>query len=516
MSGENIKNNVNEAPEQELSEILRVRREKLEELRAAGRDPFEITSFKRSAWTSEIRDGYEEYENRHVAVAGRIMSKRGMGKAIFCHIKDDRGRLQLYVRSDAVSEQEFKDFRRYDIGDIIGVEGYVFKTKTGEISVHAEKVTLLSKSLRPLPEKFHGMTNVELKYRQRYVDLIMSDESRRNFEIRSKFVSYVRRFLEGRGYMEVETPVLNTISGGATARPFITHHNTLDMDMYLRIATELPLKRLIVGGIERVYELGRIFRNEGMDTRHNPEFTTVELYQAYADFNDMMDLFEDLLSGAAMEILGTYEVDWQGEHVSLAPGWPRMTMAEAVNKYLGVDFMAIDSDAEAVAAVTGQGLMNGVTSKAFGPDVTTTRGMLVTVLHRMAGEPAASASAGFADVAAGSYCAAAVDWAYEAGITSGASSTGFAPDSALTREQAVTLLCNYAEAQGLDVSAAADLSGYPDASAVSAFAQDAVAWAVDAGLLTGTGAGTLNPQGTATRAELAALLVRAEALFTAE
>ena len=356
MSGENIKNNVNEAPEQELSEILRVRREKLEELRAAGRDPFEITSFKRSAWTSEIRDGYEEYENRHVAVAGRIMSKRGMGKAIFCHIKDDRGQLQLYVRSDAVSEQEFKDFRRYDIGDIIGVEGYVFKTKTGEISVHAEKVTLLSKSLRPLPEKFHGMTNVELKYRQRYVDLIMSDESRRNFEIRSKFVSYVRRFLEGRGYMEVETPVLNTISGGATARPFITHHNTLDMDMYLRIATELPLKRLIVGGIERVYELGRIFRNEGMDTRHNPEFTTVELYQAYADFNDMMDLFEDLLSGAAMEILGTYEVDWQGEHVSLAPGWPRMTMAEAVNKYLGVDFMAIDSDAEAVAAAKAAGV----------------------------------------------------------------------------------------------------------------------------------------------------------------
>ena len=356
MSGENIKNNVNEAPEQELSEILRVRREKLEELRAAGRDPFEITSFKRSAWTSEIRDGYEEYENKHVAVAGRIMSKRGMGKAIFCHIKDDRGQLQLYVRSDAVSEQEFKDFRRYDIGDIIGVEGYVFKTKTGEISVHAEKVTLLSKSLRPLPEKFHGMTNVELKYRQRYVDLIMSDESRRNFEIRSKFVSYVRRFLEGRGYMEVETPVLNTISGGATARPFITHHNTLDMDMYLRIATELPLKRLIVGGIERVYELGRIFRNEGMDTRHNPEFTTVELYQAYADFNDMMDLFEDLLSGAAMEILGTYEVDWQGEHVSLAPGWPRMTMAEAVNKYLGVDFMAIDSDAEAVAAAKAAGV----------------------------------------------------------------------------------------------------------------------------------------------------------------
>ena len=356
MSGENIKNNANEAPEQELSEILRVRREKLSELREAGRDPFEITKFARTNWTSEIRDDYEAFENKHVAVAGRIMSKRGMGKAIFCHIKDDKGQLQLYVRSDAVSEQEFKDFRKYDIGDIIGAEGYVFKTKSGETSVHVERVTLLSKSLRPLPEKFHGMTNVELKYRQRYVDLIMSDESRRNFEIRSKFVSYVRRFLENRGYMEVETPVLNTISGGATARPFITHHNTLDMDMYLRIATELPLKRLIVGGIERVYELGRIFRNEGMDTRHNPEFTTVELYQAYADFNDMMDLFEDLLSGAAMEILGTYEIDWMGEHVSLAPGWPRMTMAEAVQTYLGVDFMAIDNDAEAVAAAKSVGV----------------------------------------------------------------------------------------------------------------------------------------------------------------
>ncbi len=346
----------NAAAGEELSEILRVRREKLDELQKAGRDPFRETKFDRSAWSDEIKDGYERFEDQTVSVAGRIMSKRGMGKAIFCHIKDDRGQIQLYVRSDAVSEQEFADFRKYDIGDIIGVTGYVFKTKTGEISVHVQSLKLLSKSLRPLPEKFHGMTNVELKYRQRYVDLIMSDESRRNFEIRSKFVSYVRRFLESRGFMEVETPVLNTISGGATARPFITHHNTLDMDMYLRIATELPLKRLIVGGIERVYELGRIFRNEGMDTRHNPEFTTVELYQAYADFNDMMDLFEDLLSGAAKEILGTYDVEWQGHKVSLAPGWPRMTMAEAVKKYLGVDFMAIDGDAEAVAAAESVGV----------------------------------------------------------------------------------------------------------------------------------------------------------------
>ena len=354
MSGENTKTNA--APEQELSEILQIRRDKLAELREAGRDPFELTKFERTAWSKEVTDDFEAFENKTVAVAGRIMSKRGMGKAIFCHIKDDRGQIQLYVRADAVSEQEFKDFRKFDIGDIIGVTGYVFKTKTGEISVHVQGVTLLAKSLRPLPEKFHGMTNVELKYRQRYVDLIMSDASRRNFEIRSRFVSYVRRFLEGRGYMEVETPVLNTISGGATARPFITHHNALDIDLYLRIATELNLKRLIVGGIERVYELGRIFRNEGMDTRHNPEFTTVELYQAYADFNDMMDLFEDLLSGAAMEILGTYEVDWQGEQISLAPGWPRMTMAEAVEKYLGVDFMSITDDVEAVKAAESAGV----------------------------------------------------------------------------------------------------------------------------------------------------------------
>ena len=270
-------NNRQPAEEQELSEILQVRRDKLSSLQQEGRDPFQQTKFVRTAWSEEIKGDFEGFENKTVSVAGRIMSKRGMGKAIFCHIKDDRGQIQLYTRADAVSEQEFADFRKYDIGDIIGVTGYVFKTKTEEISVHVEKVTLLSKSLRPLPEKFHGMTNTELKYRQRYVDLIVNDDSRRNFVIRSKFVSYVRHFLDNRGYLEVETPVLNTISGGATARPFITHHNTLDLDMYLRIATELNLKRLIVGGIERVYEIGRQFRNEGMDTKHNPEFTTVEL-----------------------------------------------------------------------------------------------------------------------------------------------------------------------------------------------------------------------------------------------
>ena len=346
----------NEVPAQELSEILQVRRDKLTALQQEGRDPFEQTKFVRSAYSADIKADYDAFDGKTVQVAGRIMSKRGMGKAIFCHIKDDRGQLQLYIRKDDVPEQEFADFRKYDIGDIIGVTGFVFKTKTEEISVHVEGVTLLSKSLRPLPEKFHGMTNTELKYRQRYVDLIMSDESRRNFEIRSKFISYVRSFLDGRGFMEVETPVLNTISGGATARPFITHHNTLDIDMFLRIATELNLKRLIVGGIERVYEIGRIFRNEGMDTKHNPEFTTVELYQSYADFNDMMDLFEDLLSGAAMSILGTYECNWQGETIDLTPGWQRLTMAEAVKKYVGVDFMTIEGDAEAVAAAKAAGV----------------------------------------------------------------------------------------------------------------------------------------------------------------
>ncbi|MCR5173512.1 MAG: lysine--tRNA ligase, partial [Oscillospiraceae bacterium] len=341
--------------EQDLSEILQVRREKLRALQEEGRDPFTETRFLRTHFSRQVKEDFDALENTDVAMAGRIMAKRGMGKAIFADIQDNEGRIQIYVRKNDVDEQTFADFRRVDIGDIVGIEGFVFRTKMGEISVHCRSVKLLSKSLRPLPEKFHGMTNTELKYRQRYVDLIMDADSRRTFEIRSRFVSYLRRFLDGRGYLEVETPVLNTISGGATARPFITHHNTLDLTMYLRIATELHLKRLIVGGMERVYEIGRIFRNEGMDTKHNPEFTTVELYQAYADFNDMMDLFEDLLSGAAKELLGTYEVEWQGEHISLAPGFRRMTMAEAVKEHLGVDFMAITDDAEAVEAAKSVG-----------------------------------------------------------------------------------------------------------------------------------------------------------------
>ncbi len=347
--------------EQDLSQILQVRRDKLAALQAAGKDPFQQTKFTVSAHAQEIKDHFDEMEGKPVTIAGRLMSKRGMGKVSFCDLQDKSGRIQLYARKDEMDEAVYNEFKKYDIGDLVGVEGEVFRTQRGEMSVRCKQVTLLSKSLRPLPEKFHGLQDKELRYRQRYVDLIVNPDSRRNFEVRSKFVSYLRAFLDGRGYMEVETPVLNTISGGATARPFITHHNTLDIDMYMRIATELHLKRLIVGGLERVYEIGRIFRNEGMDTKHNPEFTTVELYQAYADFNDMMDLFEDFLSSAAQKILGTYEVTWQGEAINLAPGWRRMTMAEAVKEYLGVDFMAIDGDAEAVAAAKAIGVdMDGV------------------------------------------------------------------------------------------------------------------------------------------------------------
>ena len=345
------RNNQPQAAEPSLSEILQVRRDKLKALQDAGRNPFEQTRFARSAYSADIKEDFEAYDGKTLQAAGRIMSKRGMGKAIFCDIQDDRGQIQLYVRKDAVSEQEFADFRKYDIGDIIGVSGYAFKTKTGEISIHVQQVTLLSKSLRPLPEKFHGMTNMELRYRQRYVDLIMNPESKRNFQIRSRFVAYLRRYLDNLGFMEVETPVLSPIAGGATARPFITHHNTLDIDMYMRIATELHLKRLIVGGIERVYEVGRIFRNEGMDTKHNPEFTTCELYQAYTNLDGMMDILEGILSGAAKEILGTYQVQWLGHDVDLTPSWRRVTMADAVKDVTGADFMAIIGDADAAVAL---------------------------------------------------------------------------------------------------------------------------------------------------------------------
>ena len=352
----------NSVPEQQdISEILRVRREKLSALQSEGRDPFQETKFTVSHHTQEIKDQFDALEGTEVTIAGRLMSKRGMGKVSFCDLQDKSGRIQLYARKDEMDEEEYNRFKKFDIGDIVGVRGEVFRTQRGEMSVRGRAITLLSKSLLPLPEKFHGLTDKETRYRQRYVDLIVNPEVRRNFEVRSAFVKYLRQFLDNRGYMEVETPVLNTISGGATARPFITHHNTLDIDMYMRIATELPLKRLIVGGMERVYEVGRIFRNEGMDTRHNPEFTTVELYEAYADFNDMMDLFEALLSGAAKEICGGYQLQWQGEEIDLTPGWPRLTMAEAVKQHLGVDFMSITDDGEAVAAAKGVGVdMDGV------------------------------------------------------------------------------------------------------------------------------------------------------------
>ena len=342
--------------EQNLSQLLQIRRDKLKELQGGGRDPFQITKYEVTHDSAAIKADFDAMEGSQVSLAGRLMSKRGMGKVSFCDLQDKSGRIQLYARRDEMDGEEYDRFKKLDIGDIVGVKGIVFRTQRGEMSIRVEAVTLLSKSLLPLPEKFHGLTNTELRYRQRYVDLIVNPEVKRNFIIRSQFIKHVRDFLDGRGYMEVETPVLNTISGGATARPFITHHNTLDIDMFMRIATELPLKRLIVGGLDRVYEIGRIFRNEGIDPKHNPEFTTVELYQAYADFNDMMDLFEDLLSSAAQKILGTYQVEWQGEQIDLTPGWPRMPMHEAVKQYCGIDFMAINSDEEAVAAAKSIGV----------------------------------------------------------------------------------------------------------------------------------------------------------------
>ncbi len=335
------------AVEQDLSEILQVRRDKLAALRAEGRDPFQETKFDVTHHAQDIKDNFDALEGSEVRIAGRLMSKRGMGKVSFCDLQDKSGRIQLYARKDEMDEEEYNRFKKYDIGDIVGVDGEVFRTQRGEMSVRAKTITLLSKSLRPLPEKYHGLTDKEARYRQRYVDLIINPESKRNFEIRSKFVAYLRRYLDSLGFMEVETPVLSPIAGGANARPFITHHNTLDIDMYMRIATELHLKRLIVGGMERVYEVGRIFRNEGMDTKHNPEFTTCELYQAFTNLNGMMDILEGILSGAAKEILGTYQLQWLGQDIDLTPSWKRLTMAEAVKNVTGADFMAIEGDAEA-------------------------------------------------------------------------------------------------------------------------------------------------------------------------
>ncbi|OUN87022.1 lysine--tRNA ligase [Gemmiger sp. An50] len=362
----NENKNPNPQQDQELSEkayneLVAVRRDKLKALQEAGNDPFQKTKYPQDAFAADIKKEYdylaaEEETDRTVCMAGRMMSKRVMGKASFADLRDASGNIQLYVRRDVIGEEEYAGFKKLDIGDVIGIKGQVFRTKMGEISIRCTEVVLLAKSLLPLPEKFHGLKDQELRYRQRYVDLIMNPEVRRTFEIRSRFIRFMRSYLDQRNYMEVETPVLNTIAGGAAARPFITHHNTLDLDMYMRIATELPLKRLIVGGIDRVYEIGRIFRNEGMDPKHNPEFTTVELYQAYADFHDMMDIAEGILSGAAKEILGSYQVKWQGEDIDLTPGWRRLTMVDAVKEYTGVDFGVITDDAEAVAAAKAIGV----------------------------------------------------------------------------------------------------------------------------------------------------------------
>ena len=346
----------NQQPEQDLSQQSKVRREKLTALQAEGKNPFQITRFAWDHTSAQIKENFDALEGQSVKVAGRLMSKRGMGKVSFCDLQDRDGRIQLYARQDEMDEDVYKQFKKYDIGDIVGVDGEVFRTQRGEMSVRARNITLLSKSLLPLPEKFHGLTNTELRYRQRYVDLIVNPEVKRNFLIRSRFIKFMRDYLDNMGYIEVETPVLNTIAGGAAARPFITHHNTLDIDMYMRIATELPLKRLIVGGMDRVYEIGRIFRNEGMDPKHNPEFTTVELYQAYTDFHGMMDIAEGILSGAAQAILGTYQIHWLGEDVDLTPGWRRLTMVDAVKEYTGIDFGAITDDAEAVAAAKAIGV----------------------------------------------------------------------------------------------------------------------------------------------------------------
>ena len=332
--------------QQDLREILQIRRDKLKALQDAGMNPFEITRYDVTHHAQEVKDNFDALEGQTVSLGGRLMSKRGMGKVSFCDLQDKSGRIQIYARRDEMDEEAYNRFKKYDIGDIVGVKGEVFRTQKGEMSIRAHEITLLSKSLQPLPEKFHGLTDKELRYRQRYVDLIMNPESKRNFEIRSKFVAFLRRYLDNLGFMEVETPVLSPIAGGANARPFITHHNTLDIDMYMRIATELHLKRLIVGGMERVFEVGRIFRNEGMDTKHNPEFTTCELYQAFTNLDGMMDILEGILTGAAKEILGTYQVTWMGHDIDLTPSWQRVTMADAVKNVTGADFMACIGDAD--------------------------------------------------------------------------------------------------------------------------------------------------------------------------
>lgn len=349
-------NNQNQIEELDENHLIQVRKEKLKALIEAGKNPYEITEFNRSHVTTEIFENYEELEGKEVAIAGRIMGKRIMGKASFAHVQDPYGKIQLYVSVNDLGEESYKAFKEDDIGDIVGVRGFVFKTKTGEISIHAKEVTLLSKSLRPLPEKFHGLKDTDLRYRQRYVDLIMNPEVKDTFIKRIQILKEIRSFLDNLGYLEVETPILNNISGGASARPFITHHNTLDIDMYLRIALELNLKRLIVGGFDRVYEINRVFRNEGMDIKHNPEFTELELYAAYQNLDDMMNVTEKLITTVAQKVLGTLKVNFQGREIDLTPGWRKVTMTEIVKEVTGVDFNTIKTDEEAQEALKSLGI----------------------------------------------------------------------------------------------------------------------------------------------------------------
>ena len=338
---ENIQQQKNTAEEKDLNEVLKIRREKLATLLAEGENPFHVTKFETTAHTSDICEHYADYEGKTVTLAGRLMSKRVMGKMSFADLRDAEGKIQLCVKRDEMGEDPYKKYKKLDIGDIVGVTGEVFTTQKGEISVRTSEVKLLSKSLRPLPEKFHGLTNTDLRYRQRYVDLIVNPEVRRTFVLRSQIIKSVREILDGRDFLEVETPIMHSIAGGAAARPFITYHNALDMQLYMRIAPELYLKRLIVGGMERVYELGRVFRNEGIDIKHNPEFTMVEIYQAYADYNDLMHLTETIVSQTAQKVLGTMKISYEGQEIDLTPPWNRMTMIEAVAKYTGQDFSGI-------------------------------------------------------------------------------------------------------------------------------------------------------------------------------
>ena len=345
----NDQQHANDQAKEELTEVLKVRRDKLAKLQEMGRNPFHVSRYDRTNYSTDIKDNFEAFEGKVVKLAGRIMSKRIQGKAGFIDIQDQEGRIQCYVRLDRIGEEEYAVFSTYDIGDIIGVEGEVFKTKKEEISIKANDVKLLTKSLQVLPEKYHGLKDQDLRYRQRYVDLIVNPEVKETFRKRSQIIAEIRRILDEKGYLEVETPILNTISGGATARPFITHHNTLDIDMYLRIATELNLKRLIVGGYDKVYEMGRIFRNEGMDIRHNPEFTSIELYSAYENYHDMMDITEEIFKKCAMKVCGTTKITYQGKEIDLGGEWKRITMIDAIKEACGVDFNEINTDEEAVA-----------------------------------------------------------------------------------------------------------------------------------------------------------------------